>query len=87
MSQITLLLLGSKTFAGKLGKDEKGNEVLDDCIEFTLMFNPQSGQMMIGGMVLGTMERIHKDSVFIQLTKDSPFHIKYYQLTTNLTLT
>lgn len=85
-TQIMMIYQEGKTFAGKISIDIAGKETLQDCVEFIQGVNGQTGQMMVIGVLIGTLFNVSSNVSKFILDKKSPYYKNYFQAISGLQL-
>ncbi len=82
---LSLYIIGNRTFAGKLGRDEGAHMVLDDAVEF-LTIVQGNGSVGVVPIVLGTICVNATLGILAEMSKDSIYYRPYYQVVSGLKL-
>ncbi len=82
---LSLYIIGNRTFAGKLGRDERTRVVLDDAVEF-LTIVQGNGSVGVVPLVLGSVYVNASLGILAEMSKDSLYYRPYYQVVSGLKL-
>ena len=86
MNKLTLLILGQRTFGGKLtgvAGVEEGKWILVDAIEFLSIYDQSNKSMIISGLIIGDLS-VPEDGVLVEVSKSSPYYDQYFRVSGNI---